>query len=76
MILCLPNHSAWGKHQTGHLMGQSRHQLNLALSVAPSLADGLVRVETHMQQDTDAGHLPPFYRPRLQLLSDGDLPLF
>ena len=43
-----------------------------ALAAARSLADWLARMETHMQQDVDAGHLPFFYQPQLQLIGDGE----
>ncbi|MCL4832487.1 MAG: hypothetical protein KJZ86_08605 [Caldilineaceae bacterium] len=43
-----------------------------ALPATHSLADWLARIEIHMQQDVDAGHLPVFYRPQLQLLGDGE----
>jgi hypothetical protein len=46
-----------------------------ALPAARSVADWLARIESQMQQDVEAGHLPVFYRPQLQLLGDGDQPL-
>jgi len=42
-----------------------------ALPAADSMADWLSRMESHIQQDVEAGHLPVFYRPQLQLLGDG-----
>ena len=42
-----------------------------ALPEADSLADWLARIEAHIQQDVDAGHLPALYRPQLQLLGNG-----
>ena len=42
-----------------------------ALPAADSMADWLARIESHIQQDMEAGHLPAFYRPQLQLLGDG-----
>ena len=46
-----------------------------ALPGSLSLADWLAHIESHMQQDGEAGHLPVFYRPQLQLLGDGDRPI-
>jgi len=43
-----------------------------ALPAAHSLADWLARIESHRQRDMDAGHLPAFYRPQLQILGDGE----
>ena len=42
-----------------------------ALLVAHSMADWLARMEAHIQQDVEVGHLSAFYRPQLQLLGDG-----
>jgi hypothetical protein len=41
-----------------------------ALPQSHSMADWLARIESHIQEDIEAGHLPPFYRPQLQILGD------
>ena len=46
------------------------------LPAALSLADWLARIEAHIQQDVEAGHLPVFYRPQLQLLGYSGQPIF
>ena len=43
-----------------------------SLRQAQSMGEWLARIEGLIQHDVDAGHLPPFYQPRLQLLGDGD----
>lgn len=45
-------------------------------AAARSVADWLARTEAHIRQDVDAGHLPPLYRPQLQLLGDGEKLVF
>lgn len=47
-----------------------------ALPAAHSMADWLARMGSHMQQDVDAGHLPVFYRPQLQILGNSEQPVF
>ena len=47
-----------------------------ALPAAQSIADWLARIESQAQRDVEAGHLPVFYRPQLQLLGDGAQPIF
>jgi hypothetical protein len=43
----------------------------LALAAATNLGDWLARIEALAQQDVQAGRLPRFYQPELQMLGDG-----
>jgi hypothetical protein len=45
------------------------------LPKASSLGDWLLRIESMARQDVDAGNLPPFYRPELEIVGDPDTPL-
>ena len=46
-----------------------------ALPAADSMTDWLVRIESQVQRDVEAGHLPLFYQPQLQLLGEGEQPI-
>ncbi|MBK6431460.1 MAG: hypothetical protein WAV74_04785 [Anaerolineae bacterium] len=46
----------------------------LALAEAATVADWLVRSEALVQEDAQAGRLPPLHRPHLHLLGDGAQP--
>ncbi len=52
--------------------GVLSYYATVALPAAHSVVDWLARIESHIQQDVDAGHLPVFYQPQLQFLGDGD----
>jgi hypothetical protein len=39
------------------------------------MGEWLAQIESLVETDVEAGLLPPFHRPRLQLLGDGDQPL-
>lgn len=39
------------------------------------MSEWLTQIENLVETDVEAGLLPPFYRPRLQLVGDSDQPI-
>ena len=61
---------------TAQRRGVLSYYATAALPEADSMADWLLCIENHMQRDVKAGHLPIFYRPQLQILGEGNQPIF
>jgi len=65
-----------GAQGRGVLSYYATAALPAAHSMAHTMADWLTHIESQAQRDVEAGHLPVFYRPQLQLLGDGAQPIF
>ncbi|MGB4975444.1 MAG: hypothetical protein WBR35_01770 [Anaerolineae bacterium] len=58
----------------GRARGVISHYATLALAEATTAGDWLTRSEALMQADVQAGKVPPFYRPELQVLGADNQP--